>query len=603
MIIPRILSSLCVVLWLTAPSCAETPWKNILLPGQDEFVFTLYGPTSDPEQLQSLIDFMSRESLGNGFDPGPTSRATSRRAFEVIADAGWPVICYPGYGDFQTKEGSARLTEADEAAIRVLDDAGVFSGIQLGEWGYYFHNLSMNRQWWKGVYGDRFAENKYRIKPANLRGYDTRPKTREECYEVLKDYFVTRNRYMNGRNISVTGHSHYETYAAEWGARLIGLEIGENIAFAQSKMAFARGASRQFNVPWSSQISPWFHGSCTTRGALRMDGIYARGLDAGHSLSLYRRMWLHSWFAGAAMVTPENSANIFFEHSTPPWKLTPQGEEAAKVFSFMRAHERGVPLTPLVVILDRLNGYNGYQGRPWGILPKTPGDEEVEDLFEHQLFPDTDYIHSPPDPENPEGAYLVATPFGETMDVMRSNASSEVLKKYPLVLLVGDITFDDDFVARLMDVARSGSRILLNPRHAEALGGRLESLQEAGTVEILPKWTDPDTGRAAPISDVHLGELLRQELPVRVEGDPIQYQINTTDQGWVVELVNNRGVVKFPTTPAVLDSDAIASVTLVLNESIREAREWISDSALTVTKVIHVTIPAGSTAFVELIRE
>ncbi len=46
-----------------------------------------------------------------------------------------------------------------------------------------------------------------------------------------------------GRVISVTGHSHYEAYAGEWGARCIGLEVGENIAFSQSKLAFAKKAA------------------------------------------------------------------------------------------------------------------------------------------------------------------------------------------------------------------------------------------------------------------------------------------------------------------------------------------------------------------------
>ena len=59
----------------------------------------------------------------------------------------------------------------------------------------------------------------------------------------VKQYFVSRNRDLLGRTISVTGHSHYEAYAGEWGARCIGLEVGENIAFTQSKFAFARGAA------------------------------------------------------------------------------------------------------------------------------------------------------------------------------------------------------------------------------------------------------------------------------------------------------------------------------------------------------------------------
>jgi len=53
--------------------------------------------------------------------------------------------------------------------------------------------------------------------------------------------------------------------------------VGENIAFTQSKIAFARGASRQWQRPWSLQVSPWLAGSCTTSGPLRKEGLYARG--------------------------------------------------------------------------------------------------------------------------------------------------------------------------------------------------------------------------------------------------------------------------------------------------------------------------------------
>ena len=168
-------------------------------------------------------------------------------------------------------------------------------------------------------------------------------------------------------------------------------------------------------------MSPWFHGACTTSGPLRMEGGYARGLDAGHSLSLYERMWLHGWFAGAAMVTPENSIGIFFETAQAPWKLTAHGEKAAELFAFMRSHDRGVPFTPIAIVLDHMAGYNAYQGRPWGILDKTPGDQETYDLLEQQLFPGSDHIHQQADPKNPEASYLRPTPFGESFDVLLSS--------------------------------------------------------------------------------------------------------------------------------------------------------------------------------------
>ena len=579
---------------------ASGAWQVRLLPGHKEFTFSMYGCPGELGRLKQLVAVMKQRGLGNGFDPGPAAKASSRPLFEYLATVGWPVVCYPGYADMQVRDGRAQLSDEDEAAVRVLEEGGVFAAIQLGEWGYYFHNLSCAESWWRSVYRSDFEAMKHLMKPRGCGGYDTVPKSRRECYEAIKGYFDTRNRHMRGRNMSVTGHSHYEAYAAEWGARLIGLELGENIAFTQSKIAFARGAARQWGLPWSAQVSPWFAGHCTTSGPLRREGKHTRGLDAGHSLSFYRRLWLHAWFAGAAMVTPENSIRIFFEKPAPPWKLTAHGEAAIEVLAFMRSHDRGVPYTPVAVVLNHLAGYNAYRGRPWGILENTPGDLETRDLFQEQLFPGCDHIHRRPDPANPEKSYLVPTPSGEMCDVLLSSAGAEVLGAYPVVLLVGDITFDRAFVERLKQALRGNSRLLLHARHAESLGGTLAELQAVGDVEVLSTWTNPRMGRLAAIADERLARLVAEHLPIAVEGDPVQYQINRNAKGWVVELVNNRGVVKQPDRPAVVDRKAAARVTLRPGFEVRKASVWGERDSRPLTAPFTVAVLPGSTLFVEL---
>lgn len=587
----------------THEQLAAGPWRLRLLPGREAFTFTMYGCPGSVDELKQLVAVMREKDLGNGFDPGPAARAANRPLLEYLATVGWPVVCYPGWADMQVKDGRCRLGDEDEAALGALDRAGVFCAIQLGEWGYYFHNLSTVESWWRAVYGKDFETYRHLMRPPGLKGYQTRPTTRRECYEVVKDYYVTRNRYMRGRNMSVTGHSHYETYAAESGSLVIGLELGENIAFSQSKMAFARGASRQWNRPWSVQVSPWFHGSCTTRGPLRMEGRYARGLNAGHSLSFYERMWLHAWFAGAAMVTPENSIGIFFEEPRSPWKLTEHGRKAAEVFAFMRAHDRGIPYTPVAIVLDHMAGYNAYQRRPWGILKNTPGDLETYDLFQEQFFPGSDHIHGKSDPGSPEASYLRATPFGETCDVLLSSAEGRLLQSYPEIVLVGDITFDTRFVEALCEALHGGSELLVQSRHATALGSNLARLRQNGRVEVLAPWTNPATNRPAAISNARLRQLTTEHLPVVVEGDPVQYQVNRTTHGWVVELVHNGGVIKKPDQPAVVDPKAVAHVTLRPRIPVREIRQWRSGPDLTVEPPVAISIQPGQSAFVELIVE
>jgi hypothetical protein len=571
------------------------------LPGHPGFVFSMYGTPGEMEPLKQLVQVMREKQLGNGFDPGPTPRPNTKAIFDYLASVGWPVVCYPGHADMQVKGGRCVLSPEDGASLAAMDRAGVFTAVQLGEWGYYFHNLSQNERWWRDVYGKDFDAFKHLMKPPGLAGYDRRPTSRRECYEALKDYFTSRSRDMLGRVISVTGHSHYEAYAGEWGARCIGLELGENIAFTQSKLAFARGASRQWHVPWSVQVSPWFSGACTTSGPLRKEGGGARGLDAGHSLSFYERMWLHAWFAGAAMVTPENSIAIFFEKASAPWTLTAHGRKAAEVFAFMRAHDRGVPFTPVAIVLDHLAGYNGYMDKPWGILEPTAGDRQVRDLFDHQLFPGSDHIHHKLDPADPESSYLRPTPYGEVFDVQLTSASAEMLSSYPVILLTGDIEFDDDFIAKLERALAQGSTLLLSRAHQEAMGPRFARLAKHPSVEVLQAWTNPQTGQLAAISDSRLQRLAREALPIEVSGDPIQYQINRTTSGWVIELVNNAGVAKKPDQAATTDPRAIARVALQPRIRWESAREWRSNRTYRRMDPIQLEVGPGQSSFVELI--
>jgi hypothetical protein len=572
-----------------------------LLPGVDQFVFSLYGASGDLATVRQLVEVLRERQLANGFDPGPGPGPATRPVLDYLAEQRWPVVFYSG-GEMQIKGGRAVFGRDAESSLLAMDRAGVFAALQLGEWGYYFHNLSHHEPWWRGVYGPDFEAFQHLMKPAGLAGYDRRPASRRECYDVLQDYFLSRSRDLLGRVISVTGHSHYEAYAAEWGTRCVGLELGENIAFTQSKLAFARGAARQWAKPWSVQVSPWFGPSCTTSGPLRTEGGIVRGLEAGHSLSFYERMWLHAWFVGTAMVTPENSLAIFFEKAEAPWRLTEHGRQAEGVFRFMRGHSRGVPYTPVAVVLDRYAGYNGYMDKPWGILTPTAGDREVRDLFDHQLFPGSDHTHTRPDPENPEASYLRPTPFGEIFDVLLTSLPPEILPTYPVILLAGDIDFDLAFLSELETALRRGSLVLLSVRHRDALGTDFTRLSGQGNVEVLEPWTNPATGRPTAIANDRLQALLPDYLPLSVQGDPVQFAINRTATGWVVELINNRGVIKHGDRPAVVDPQGKAHVTLNARVKFRQATAWRSGQVFQPADRVAVDLGPGALEFVEFVE-
>jgi hypothetical protein len=271
----------------------------------------MYGCPGRVEELKELVAVMKEKGLGNGFDPGPPARASSRPLFEYLATVGWPIICYPGWSDMQVMDGRSRLTDGDEEALKVLDRAAVF---------------------------------------------------------------------------------------------------------------------------------------------------------------------------------------------------------------------------------------NAY------------------DLLEQQLFPGSDHIHARPSPDNPEASYLRPTPYGEMFDVLLSNAPADVLKTYPALILMGDMEFDRSLVDRLVEAVSAGSRRFLHPRHAKTLGKELDLLKAAGSVEAPETVVNPTTGRPAAIAPKRLAQLTEELLPVVVEGDRIQYQVNRNRQGWVVELVHNGGIAKKPDQPSVVDPKARARV-------------------------------------------
>ena len=193
------------------------------------------------------------------------------------------------------------------------------------------------------------------------------------------------------------------------------------------------------------------------------------------------------------------------------------------------------------------------------------------------------------------------TPYGEMFDVLLSNVSPEVLQDYAAILLVGDIDFSSEFVDRLSEAMRTGSRLLIHRRHAESLGTRLERLKHAGQVDVLTPWTHPATGREAAISNEHLARLADDLLPVAMAGDPIQYQINRNRQSWVIELVNNGGITKRPDQPARVDPSAVAHVSLHPQVAIQAASEWRTDRKLPLDLPLKIDVPPGQTRFVELV--
>ena len=82
-------------------------------------------------------------------------------------------------------------------------------------------------------------------------------------------------------------------------------------------------------------------------------------------------------------------------------------------------------------------------------------------------------------------------------------------------------------------------------------------------------------------------------------GDPVQYQVNRNRTGWVIELINNDGVVKEGRKPAVVHAQVIARVKLTPRFPWARAVEWETGTTLPRSESVDVEIPPGESRFVE----
>jgi hypothetical protein len=87
----------------------------------------------------------------------------------------------------------------------------------------------------------------------------------------------------------------------------------------------------------------------------------------------------------------------------------------------------------------------------------------------------------------------------------------------------------------------------------------------------------------------------------------VQYLVNRTERGWVVTLINNKGVYKPQQGLAAVDRSAVAPVSLSLRgKRIEQAREWTSDTRPNISQAggqtqVKLDIPPGGVRIVELI--
>jgi hypothetical protein len=472
-----------------------------------------------------------------------------------------------------------------------------------------------------------------------------------------------------------TSSTAYAHALAGWGARVVGLETSAVQPSVAMRVAFSRGAARQYGASFLYYHAPNFGDTATTfterqNFAGPRHFFHTRyGATMGPSLSWYRKTYYLYYMAGASAIYLEQGNDQFFKPAPGehPFQLNPLGRITNEFVNFAGRHtERGTPYTPVAFLLDPAHGWDMTDYPQWafGVSQPSRHDRALRELFGAAYYPAP---VTEGEPATADRQFFTSGIFGDIFDVLvASDEGRAGIDSYRAVVVAGRLDWTPLWGEQLKSYVRRGGVVVLNAAQAgglpaDLLGVRpLGALAESDDAKCLladdgaganlrggvyayerverrgaqvlmqtatgdPLVTSFNFGRGRVIfcavpdllglderltpAAAHLfAHLFTEAAPVRVRGD-VQRLFNRTAQGWLVTLINNRGVYKSQQGLAQVERNAGVEVTLSLRrgQTIRQAREWTLDAPLETGReggesTVKINVPPGDVKIVELVE-
>ncbi len=464
------------------------------------------------------------------------------------------------------------------------------------------------------------------------------------------------------------------------GAKVTGYELDATNVHTPMRIAFERGAARQYGGAWINYASGNFGDACNY---FTQNPVVPRGAPSwfhskyavtdGVSIGWYRKMYYLNHLSGASAIFWEQGLNNQWMLPGPgkhPVQLSPYGRATEDFLAFIdRVPDRGEPVTPVAFLLSYGNGYDRVNNecKMLHYFPENVADRELRELFNVAWHPTgvVEGLPAAPDVQSmPSGRY------GNIFDVLVDRPDRlKALRNYPVVWAAGDVELGGPTAAELEAYVKAGGTLVVNIAAAHqgktlklpdaflgfatsntqdtvaewsAVGGEIKPTTpyrvERGlvtTAEVLawaapkvPLVTRNNVGdgavitvlvphglgldeRAHPVLPYLMNGLTQKLLPVDVRlpnGAPLNgelmYQVNKTKGGYLVMLMNNRGVDKTQNGVARVDRRQSVGVVVKTRTAAKNVREV---SALTNLAVetgghteIRVTVHPGDVQVIEI---
>lgn len=286
----------------------------------------------------------------------------------------------------------------------------------------------------------------------------------------------------------------------EAGARTVGYEIDATNVHAPMRIAFERGAARQYGGAWINYASGNFGDACNyftqTPVVPRGAGSWFHSkysITDGVSASWYRKLYYLNYLGGASAIFWEQGLGnqwMLPGPGTHPIQLSPFGRATEDFQAFVdRVPDPGQPHTPIALLLSYGHGYErvNYRCKMLDIFQEDKNDLELRELFNVCWHPISVLEGQPAAPDvqsMPSGTY------GNIFDVLVDRPErAKTIHNYPVVWAAGDVRLQGPMQPVVEEYVRNGGTLVLNIAAGKDLPPELLGLRSIGKTALAEEWS------------------------------------------------------------------------------------------------------------------
>ena len=325
----------------------------------------------------------------------------------------------------------------------------------------------------------------------------------------FEEHFQRMYSQLGGKVVALQSLTFAHAMAQSGVFTMVGCEAAQGLPSALLFYAVARGAGKQYGLLWFGNVSVYNRFGYKTYSGTRTDGHFGGGSGGGGSAgagagasagSSARTFACHGGQGGPTCGTSlslfaklmaahilYNSGYVSSESSqfAAAGELSPIGELQVGLRAWLAQHgPPGTHLATLALVLDHAAGftaprhlYSSDVFRVWGNLPFSVarGDFLVDGVLRlvWPSYQDSSYFHD-------ETGFSPETPFGDTLDVLTSDAPAWLLQRYDALLLASTPRTEPGLQRRkLIAALAAGTNII-------AWAGALGALGSGGGSALPP---------------------------------------------------------------------------------------------------------------------